>query len=52
MQPIHATADIDMVEHEGKVHILYYTGDQRGAGKLKPATFDGTLGELLTGFFQ
>lgn len=44
-------SDIDMVENGGKVHIVYYTGDQRGSGKLKYATFDGSLGDMLTGFF-
>jgi len=44
-------SDIDVVEHEGRVKMFYYTGDQKGSGKLKLATYDGTLGEMLEGFF-
>lgn len=45
-------SDVDLVEHEGQVKMFYFTGDQRGCGKLKMATFGGALGEFLTGFFD
>ncbi len=44
-------SDLDLCEFQGKVVIYYSWGDQQGIEHLAEAVFDGTLEELLRGFF-
>ena len=44
-------SDIDLCEFQGKVVIYYSWGNQQGVEHLAEAVYDGTLEELLRGFF-
>ncbi len=44
-------SDFDLCEFEGKVVIYYSWGNQQGVEHLAEAVYDGTLEELLHGFF-
>ena len=45
-------SDPDFCEYNGKVIINYMSGNQLGYGYLCEAVFDGTLQEMLEGFFE
>lgn len=45
------TSDLDLNEHDGEVVIYYNWGAQAGIEYMADARYDGTLGELLEGFF-
>lgn len=44
-------SDFDLCEFQGKVVIYYSWGNQHGVEHLAEAVYDGTLAELLRGFF-
>ncbi len=44
-------SDVDLCEFDGKVVIYYSWGNQQGVEHLAEAVYDGTLAELLLGFF-
>ncbi len=47
-----SAADVDLAEYEGKTIIHYSISDQSTWGDLKTATFDGSMKELFSLFFQ
>ena len=44
-------SDIDICEYDGKVYIVYSTGDQKTYSAYAEAVFDGTMEQFLKGFF-
>jgi hypothetical protein len=49
--PMMNLSDMDLCEFEGKVVIYYSWGTQRGIEYLAEARYDGTMGQMLEGFF-
>jgi hypothetical protein len=41
------TSDLDLLEHNGRVHIVYDVGNQLSNGHLRTAVYEGTLGEMV-----
>jgi hypothetical protein len=42
------TSDLDLVEHEGRVYMVYNVGNQVSAGRLRTAVYNGTLAEMVS----
>jgi hypothetical protein len=46
-----STSDIDLAEHNGKVHLFYCVGNQQTHHRLKRARYDGSLESFFAGFY-
>lgn len=44
-------SDVDLCEHEGKVYLVYATGNQLSESYSAEAVFDGTMKEFLEAYF-